>query len=210
MNLGQCASRLFRWALAGLSSNGVPIIYDVSPDGLSLTAFAGNTSVFVITLNPTAATYSVDMNAVVDVVTLVDFNDGAFNFVGGNDEWAGFIPVGETVAVPIDNNSQDLLLTPQLNHQYGGSINTNANEGGVGSGAMGVGPADETFRIDFVVDLRGDPQSRAAATTIPRASETTFLTVTTRSMELRPTLPPQVAATSTLPHSMTPMVITVL
>ena len=101
---------------SGLTSHGTPIIYDVSPDGHTLTGVAGLTPVFVITLDPATATYSVDMNDVVDSITRVDFNAGAYNFVGGNSEWAEFIPVGETVAAPIDNNSSDLLLTPQLNH----------------------------------------------------------------------------------------------
>ena len=53
------------------------------------------------------------------------------------------------------------MLTPQLNHQFGSSINTNANEGGVGTEGCGpaLGGAIETFRIDFVTDLRGDPES---------------------------------------------------
>ena len=127
-----------------------------------MTGFAGLTPVFVITLDPATATYSVDMNDVVDSITRVDFNAGGYNFVGGNSEWAEFIPVGETVAAPIDNNSSDLLLTPQVNHQFDSSINTNANEGGVGIGGN-VGPVlegpKETFRIDFVTDLRGNPAS---------------------------------------------------
>ena len=147
---------------SGLTSHGTPIVYDVSPDGHTLTGFAGLTPVFVITLDPATATYSVDMNDVVDSITRVDFNAGGYNFVGGNSEWAEFIPVGETVAAPIDNNSSDLLLTPQLNHQFDSSINTNANEGGVGIGGN-VGPVlegpKETFRIDFVTDLRGNPAS---------------------------------------------------
>ena len=147
---------------SGLTSHGTPIVYDVSPDGLTLTGFAGLTPVFVITLDPATATYSVDMNDVVDSITRVDFNAGGYNFVGGNSEWAEFIPVGETVAAPMDNNSSDLLLTPQLNHQFDSSINTNANEGGVGIGGN-VGPVlegpKETFRIDFVTDLRGNPAS---------------------------------------------------
>jgi hypothetical protein len=147
---------------SGLTSHGAVILYDVSPNGLTLTGVAGLTPVFVITLDPASATYSVDMNDVVDSITRVDFNAGGYNFIGGNNEWAEFIQVGETVAAPIDNNSSDLLLTPQLNHQFGSSINTNANEGGVGLGGN-VGPvlagAKETFRIDFVTDLRGNPAS---------------------------------------------------
>jgi hypothetical protein len=142
---------------SGLTSHGVPIIYDVSPDGLTLTGNASGSPVFVITLNPGTATYSIDMEDIVDSRTQVNFSDGAFNFVGGNNEWAGFIPDGETVAVPIDNDSRDLLLTPEINGVHDGSINTTANSGGVGSGAsVGTG---ETFRVDFVTDLRGDPQS---------------------------------------------------
>ena len=146
---------------SGLTSHGTSIIYNVSPDGHTLTGVAGPTTVFVITLDPATATYSVDMNDVVDSTTRVDFNAGAFNFVGGNNEWAEFIPVGETVGAPIDNNSSDLLLTPQINHQFASSINSNANDGGVGTGGN-VGPALETFRVDFVTDLRGDPASTGA------------------------------------------------
>ena len=146
---------------SGLTSHGTSIIYNVSADGHTLTGVAGPTTVFVITLDPATATYSVDMNDVVDSTTRVDFNAGAFNFVGGNNEWAEFIPLGETVGAPIDNNSSDLLLTPQINHQFASSINSNANDGGVGLGGnVGpVGGAVETFRIDFVTDLRGDPAS---------------------------------------------------
>ncbi|MGN7737965.1 type I secretion C-terminal target domain-containing protein, partial [Ensifer sp. 22564] len=140
---------------SGLTSNGVPIIYQVSADGLTLTGLAGATAVFVITLNPANATYSVDMNGKVDSTTNVSFSGGSYSFVGGNDPWAGFIGTGETVANPIDNNSPDLLLTPAINGQPGGSINTSANFGGV-SGGTSVG-SGEAFRVDFVTDLRGNP-----------------------------------------------------
>jgi plastocyanin len=142
---------------SGLTSHGTSIIYNVSPDGHILTGVAGPTTVFVITLDPATATYSVDMNDVVDSTTRVDFDAGAFNFVGGNNEWAEFIPVGETVGTPIDNNSSDLLLTPQINHQFASSINSNNGSGGVGTGGN-VGPA-QTLRVDFVTDLRGNPAS---------------------------------------------------
>ena len=142
---------------SGLTSHGTSIIYNLSPDGHTLMGVAGPTTVFVITLDPVSATYTVDMNDVVDSTTRVDFNSGAYNFVGGNNEWAEFIPVGETVGAPIDNDSPDLLLTPQINHQFASSINSNANDGGIGAGGN-VGPA-ETLRVDFVTDLRGNPAS---------------------------------------------------
>src|SRR4029079_6519650 len=97
------------------------------------------------------------MNDVVDITTGVDFDAGAFNFVGGNNEWAEFIPVGETVGTPIDNNSSDLWLTPQINHQFASSINSNNVSGGGDTGGNVV-PA-QTLRVDFVTDLRGNPAS---------------------------------------------------
>ncbi|WP_292591439.1 type I secretion C-terminal target domain-containing protein, partial [Mesorhizobium sp.] len=142
-------------AASGMTSNGVPIVYDVSADGLTLTGLAGATTVFVITLNPANATYSVDMNATVDTVTTIDFSGGGYNFVGGNNSWAGFIPSNESVGSPINNDSSDLLLTPSVGGAFDSTINSSAISGGVGSGSS-VG-SNETFRVDFVTDLRGDP-----------------------------------------------------
>jgi hypothetical protein len=148
-------------ATSGLTSHGVPIIYDVSPDGLHLLGIAGSTTVFEITLNPGTTTYSVDMNDVVDSRTQVDFSSGGYNFEGGNTEWNRFVPVGETVASPIDNNSSDLLLTPEIGGVPDGTINTSAIAGGVGTGASVGNTADgpETFRVDFVTDVSGNPHS---------------------------------------------------
>ena len=143
---------------SGLTSHGTSIIYNVSPDGHILTGVAGPTTVFVITLDPATATYSVDMNDVVDSTTRVDFNAGAFTFVGGNNEWAEFIPVGETVGAPIDNNSSDLLLTPQINHQFASSINSNSNDWRRRHWRQ-CGSSLQTLRVDFVTDLRGNPAS---------------------------------------------------
>ncbi|WP_245266765.1 DUF5801 repeats-in-toxin domain-containing protein [Mesorhizobium sp. LNHC252B00] len=144
---------------SGLTSNGVSIVYDVSADGHTLTGLAGLTSVFVITLNPATASYSVDMNGTVDSVTHVDFSSAGYNFVGGNGAWAGFIPSTETVSSPIDNNSSDLLITPEVNGVRTSTINASAISGGVGSGSsVGLdGGLPESMRVDFVTDLRGDP-----------------------------------------------------
>ncbi|WP_189363029.1 DUF5801 repeats-in-toxin domain-containing protein, partial [Mesorhizobium sp. M4A.F.Ca.ET.022.05.2.1] len=135
-------------AASGLTSNGVPIVFDVSGDGHTLTGLAGATSVFVITLDPATASYSVDMNGTVDSITTVDFNGGGYDFVGGNGAWAGF----NTLA---NDDSKDLLLTPIVGGVSSGTLNTNANEGGV-SGGNSVG-SGEKMRLDFVVDLTGSP-----------------------------------------------------
>ncbi len=138
---------------SGMFSNSVPIIFVVSGGGLVLQGFADETLVFTIMLNPVDGTYSVDMDAPVDSVTTIDFNAGGYNFVGGNGEWAGFTSAVE--------NSPDLLLTPQIGGVFDGTINANANEGGVGGGnSVGSdGGLPETFRVDYVTDLSGDPGS---------------------------------------------------
>jgi hypothetical protein len=70
--------------------------------------------------------------------------------------WNGFVPLAETLGTTVVNNgSRDLLLTPEVNGVNGGTVNTTATIGGISGGAS-VG-SSETFRVDFVVDLRGDP-----------------------------------------------------
>jgi large repetitive protein len=145
-------------ANSGLTSNFVPIIYTLV-NGQTLVGKAGATTVFTITLNPATSQYTVDMDGKIDSTTTIDFNNGAYNFVGGNNSWSEFIPVAESVGAPIDNNSQDLLLTPSISGAPNGSINSTANTGGISSGAS-VG-STETFRVDFVTDLRGNPADGA-------------------------------------------------
>ena len=115
----------------------------------------------MIVLNPATATYTVDMIGPVDVTTDVDFSSGGYDFAGGNTAWNGFIPTTEALGgVFLDNNSPDLLLTPERAGLPFGTINTTADAGGVGgaggSSGNNVGSL-ETFRIDFVTDLSGDP-----------------------------------------------------
>ncbi|HEX8028051.1 MAG TPA: VCBS domain-containing protein, partial [Vicinamibacterales bacterium] len=143
---------------SGLTSNFVPILY-TRLDDHTLVGKAGATTIFTITLNPATSTYSVDMDGAIDSTTDIKFDLNSYNFVGGNNSWAGFIGKGETVAVPINNDSQDLLLTPAINGARDGSVNTTANTGGItgGGGAGSAVGSTETFRVDFVTDLRGNP-----------------------------------------------------
>ncbi|WP_439374592.1 DUF5801 repeats-in-toxin domain-containing protein [Bradyrhizobium sp. DASA03120] len=172
-----------------LTSNGATINESVSGDGHTLTGYVDSnhngsfdsgvdTKIFTVTLNLDGSvatafdTYTVQMFGTVDSPTHIDFSTGGYNFVGGNSSWAEFIPAGETVANPIDNNSLDLLLTPAINHLPDGTVNTNANEGGIGSGNS-VG-ASETFRIDFVIDSRGDPADGAGNYSTPANRDHVF------------------------------------
>ncbi|WP_292899053.1 beta strand repeat-containing protein, partial [Nitratireductor sp.] len=140
---------------SGLTSGGQPITYHLSGDGTVLTGKiggAGGTTVFTVTLDPANGTYSVDMNGSVDSQSFVDFNDGGYDFKGGNEPWAGFF-------TSADDASSDLLLTPIPATSFnpgnsGGTMNTNANNGGVGTGgSVGNG---EGVRLDFVTDLGGN------------------------------------------------------
>ncbi|WP_321529807.1 tandem-95 repeat protein [uncultured Desulfuromonas sp.] len=133
----------------GLTSGGLNIHYDVSADGQTLTAYTVAGTVFTIALNVDGAgvdQYTINMIGTVDGgATSIDFNAGGYDFVGGNGAWAGF-------STEANDDSFDLLLTPI----GAGTVNTNANEGGVGGGNS-VGPG-EAIRADFVVDLTGDPK----------------------------------------------------
>ena len=130
------------------------IIYTVSGDGLTLTgATAGAGTIFTIVLNPDGSfgaandTYTINMVGTIDVTSTVTFDPNAgFDFVGGIHSWVAFFK-------PTDDNSQDLLLTPIVGGLPDGSINTTANVGGVSNPSVG---ANESFRIDFVVDARED------------------------------------------------------
>ena len=146
-----------------LTAGFATLNYAISLDGTVLTATKSTDSsqVFTISLQPLGSPdqYVVHLDQKLDTTATIDFNAGGYNFVGGNNSWSGFIPVGEVVGSPIDNNSQDLLLTPSINGLSNSTINATANSGGIGSGAS-VG-ATETFRVDFVTDLRGNPADGA-------------------------------------------------
>jgi hypothetical protein len=148
---------------SGLTSGGQHIIYSISNGGHTLTGFldgnsnsifdVGEITVFTIDLNLDGAigtandTYTVHMVGTVDGgATTLTFSDTGFDFVGGNDPWAGFIQDGAA------NN--DLLITPELNGLPDLTVNANATVGGIGTGnSVGAG---EAVRLDFVHDLGGD------------------------------------------------------
>ncbi|MFL0355979.1 DUF5801 repeats-in-toxin domain-containing protein [Erythrobacter sp. GH1-10] len=143
-----------------LTSGLAPLEYSISTDGTVLTAVKAGTTdtVFTITLDPDTSPdqYVLDLVQTIDATSTIDFNDGGYNFVGGFNSWTGFVPVGETLGgTPVDNDSPDLLLTPAINGGNASAVNSTANIGGIGGGAS-VGNT-ETFRVDFVTDLRGNP-----------------------------------------------------
>ena len=176
----RCGSRNRLTANSELTSGGVPIFYAVSLGGLLLTATAGGNTVFTITLNPDGSlansndTYTLNMTGIVDTQSEINFNDGTYDFTGGNTGWGGFVPDGQGFGqTPVSDGSDDLLLTPV---GAGTSINGNANAAGVsggtgpGSGGLFIG-TNEGIRLDFVNDLTGDP----AGGDFPANSDFVFL-----------------------------------
>ncbi|MFA6220560.1 MAG: DUF5801 repeats-in-toxin domain-containing protein, partial [Erythrobacter sp.] len=139
---------------SGLTSSFQPITY-VLDDDQTLRGVAGGQTIFTVTLDPASGTYVVDMDGSIDSVQNIEFNPVVAQFVGGNGSWTGFVPIGDSVTSPNDDDSLDLLLTPSIDGVLAGTINSTANSGGVDGGAS-VG-SGETFRVDFVVDLRGNP-----------------------------------------------------
>ena len=140
---------------SGLTSSFQTITYVLDDDQTLRGVTTGGDTIFTVTLNPADGTYTVDMDGSIDSTSDITFNPLTAQFVGGNGSWTGFVPIGDSVINPIDDDSQDLLLTPAINGADGGTINSTANSGGVGGGASVGG--GETFRVDFVTDLRGNP-----------------------------------------------------
>ncbi|WP_161566003.1 VCBS domain-containing protein [Caenibius tardaugens] len=139
----------------GLTSDGQALTYTISNNGTVLTAEKpGGADVFIITLQPAghADQYQVQMVGKLDSPKTIDFDSAGINPFGANVAWAGFVSAG-------DNNSQDILVTPikvvSGVWSNGGSVNSNNNEFGNGSG--NAVDANEGVRIDFVVDLTGSP-----------------------------------------------------
>ena len=150
-----------------LTSGLTPLEYSISSDGTVLTAtkVGSGDLVFTLTLDPDSHDdqYVLALSLPLDATSDINFNDGTYDFVGGNDPWAGFVPDGQSPFGPgggayVDDLSQDLLLTPFSPTGNGDAINGNANSAGVtgGGGGQNVG-TNEGIRLDFVNDLENDP-----------------------------------------------------
>ena len=165
----------------------------------------GGTDVFVIQLNPATATYTVDMIGTVDVTTEVDFSSSGYDFAGGNTAWNGFVPDTEDLDAPVflDNNSRDLLLTPERLNAPFGTINTTATAGGVGGAG---GDAGNNIGIARRSASTSSPTCAGIPAGLPTQSRQiaiTFSMVITRPMGQPPYSLPPPAASSDSPHSST-------
>ncbi len=178
-------------ANSGLKSGGEDIFYTLIDSGQTLIAYTGVTVptattdsgvVFFVELQPDGSigtsndTYKVTMVGTVDGgESTIDFGDSNFEAFGSNADWNGFVSIdeGPLPGTPIDNSSEDLLITPVgLNT---GTVNNNANEFGAGGGGGGqaIG-SGEGLRLDFIIDLEGDPASGSGDYTTPANRDHTF------------------------------------
>ena len=157
-------------ANSGLTHGGQIIWYSLTNGGQTLTGETrvGNVmtgapqqQVFEINLQPGADDnhYSVQMFATVDSFVDLVFSGLTYDFVGGNDAWAGYVPKGQIDGkvkdIPLNDDSKDLLLTPIGTAT---AVNGNANSAGATGPIAGLAIGQgEGMRLDFVEDLTGIP-----------------------------------------------------
>ena len=156
-----------------LTSGLDPLTYSISLDGQVLTAEKSNgDDVFIITLQPAGSPdqYQVEIIRPIDSVQDVSFTGSGFDIVGGNGSWAGFVPALQEDN-PVNDDSQDLLLTPIVNGVNTSTVNTNATEAGVGGNFVDNG---EGLRLDFVTDLTGTPTTGGAGYSGPGGAAHVF------------------------------------
>jgi len=145
---------------SGKSSSGLAITYYVTNSGQTLVGTTGGDAttgiVFTINLNHDATdvtddTYTITMSGTVDGGESTIIFDGLSNysFSGGNHSWQAF-------HIPGENNSVDLLMTPQEGGVPDQSIQSTSSTGGVGNSFVGEDPQGnkQSFLLDFVIDVQ--------------------------------------------------------
>jgi hypothetical protein len=154
----------------GFENSGDPLTYAISDDGQTLYGFvdegdgefgAGDHEVLEIELQTgvDGNEYTVTMHDSVDTTVTFQFTEEAYDFVGGNDTWAGFAlndqVEGAPGDVPLNDDSKDLLLTPL---GTGTAVNGNATSAGTTGPIAGQNIGNtEGMRVDYVSDLTGIP-----------------------------------------------------
>ena len=109
------------------------------------------------------------MSGIVDTNPTINFNDGTFNFTGGNTDGPGLCPMGSSLAGHLlPDGSDDLLLTPV-------GAGTQSMEtrirlvSAVAVTGLFIGTG-EGIRLDYVHDLTGNPAGSGGSTFPPIAT----------------------------------------
>ncbi len=151
-------------AALGISSQGVSLTYSVSADGLTLSAFAGETLVFTLQLTDLAAgTYQFSLFAPLDHAAPEpggsDENDLFFLFGYSITDGAGNTALG-SLTLGVDDDTPELQGVPGERPSVGGLVHEDAlsngnSEGGGQTLTLSGGPGALDALVNFGADGRG-------------------------------------------------------
>ncbi|MDH1341765.1 retention module-containing protein [Ectopseudomonas oleovorans] len=157
-------------AALGISSQGVSLTYSVSADGLTLSAFAGDTLVFTLQLTDLAAgTYEFSLFAPLDHAAPEpggsDENDLFFLFGYSITDGAGNTAAG-SLTLGVDDDTPELQGVPGERPSVGGLVHEDALDNGNAEGGQTLtlsgGPGTLDALVNFGADGRGGFQLSTA------------------------------------------------
>ncbi|SDA59517.1 T1SS-143 domain-containing protein/type I secretion C-terminal target domain (VC_A0849 subclass) [Pseudomonas sp. NFPP33] len=173
----------FTWSTAGLSelgmtSGGVPLSYQVSLDGLTLMAFAGDQEVFTLEITDLlAGTYTFELLAALDHEPPLpggsDENDLFFTFTYTITDGNG-TPATGSLSILIDDDSPELAGSEGQRPVVGGVVHEDALVG-IGNAEPGNLPAQthqligEPGALDVLVNFGADGRGGFQLSTNPEA-----------------------------------------
>ena len=157
-------------AALGISSQGVSLTYSVSADGLTLSAFAGDTLVFTLQLTDLAAgTYEFSLFAPLDHAAPEpggsDENDLFFLLGYSITDGAGNTAAG-SLTLGVDDDTPELQGVPGERPSVGGLVHEDALDNGNAEGGQTLtlsgGPGTLDALVNFGADGRGGFQLSTA------------------------------------------------
>ncbi|MGF0337696.1 retention module-containing protein [Ectopseudomonas toyotomiensis] len=173
----------FTWSTAGLSglgmtSGGVPLSYEVSLDGLTLMAFAGDQEVFTLEITDLlAGTYTFELLAALDHEPPLpggsDENDLFFTFTYTITDGNG-TPATGSLSILIDDDSPELAGSEGQRPVVGGVVHEDALVG-IGNAEPGNLPAQthqligDPGALDALVNFGADGRGGFQLSTNPEA-----------------------------------------
>ncbi|PIA74396.1 hemolysin-type calcium-binding protein [Ectopseudomonas toyotomiensis] len=173
----------FTWSTAGLSglgmtSGGVPLSYEVSLDGLTLMAFAGDQEVFTLEITDLlAGTYTFELLAALDHEPPLpggsDENDLFFTFTYTITDGNG-TPATGSLSIVIDDDSPELAGSEGQRPVVGGVVHEDALVG-IGNAEPGNLPAQthqligDPGALDALVNFGADGRGGFQLSTNPEA-----------------------------------------
>jgi uncharacterized protein YegL len=185
----------FTWtleALPELSTGGIPLSYQLSADGLSLTGEAGGVAIFTLQLNDLASgAYSFTLHWPLDHLGAADANIGlafSYNLTDGNgSSVAGSLLIGIVDDLPLARDDAAVLLSDQGDAQnLSGNLLANDSPGADGAERISqVSVAGEVFSIAADGSLSSSGADTAASASFDAGSGVLSLSTPTGTLELQ-------------------------